>query len=77
MKSPSVAPGSPISVEWLVVAIRVLPLYMKGDQFVTSAGGTVHHFLIPKCRGQLFRYESVLRQCAAMKFIACAGAWAI
>ena len=33
--------------------------------------------LIPTSQGQLFLYESVLRQCAAAKFIACADAWGI
>src|SRR6266702_1597773 len=38
---------------------------------------TVPQFLIPKSRGQLLRYESVLRPCAAVKFIAHADASAI
>ena len=37
MKSQRVAPGSPVSVERLVVVIRLLPLHRKGDQVVTSA----------------------------------------
>lgn len=37
MKSPSIAPGSPVSAERLVVVIRLLPLHRKGDQVVTSA----------------------------------------
>lgn len=37
MKSASIAPGSPVSVERLVVVIRLLPLHRKGVQVVTSA----------------------------------------
>ena len=37
MKNPGIARGSPVSVERLVVVIRLLPLHRKGDQVVTSA----------------------------------------
>jgi len=33
--------------------------------------------MIPRSRGQLLRYESVLKPYAAVKFIACADGWAI
>ena len=38
MESQSIAPGSPVSIERLVVVIRLLALYRKGEQVVTSAG---------------------------------------
>ena len=37
MKNPGIARGSPVSVERLVVVIRLLPLHRKGVQVVTSA----------------------------------------
>jgi glutamyl-tRNA reductase len=66
MKSPSVAPGSPISVERLVVAIRVLPLYRKGDQFVTQCRGDSPPFLDSEVSGTIVslreRFEAVRRR---------------
>jgi len=44
---------------------------------MTSAEVDSPALLIPKSRGQLLRYESVLRPCAAVKFVACADGWAI
>jgi Glutamyl-tRNAGlu reductase, dimerisation domain len=65
MKSPSVAPGSPISVERLVVAIRLLPLYRKGDQVVTSAGVDIPAVLDSEVSGTIVslreRFEAVRR----------------
>jgi hypothetical protein len=37
MKNPGIARGSPVSVERLVVVIRLLPPHRKGVQVVTSA----------------------------------------
>ena len=65
MKSRSVAPGSLISVERLVVAIRLLPLYRKGDQVVTGAGVDIPAVLDSGVSGTIVslreRFEAVRR----------------
>src|SRR6201987_6249710 len=65
MKSRSVAPGSLISVERLVVAIRLLPLYRKGDQVVTGAGVGIPAVLDSGVSGTIVslreRFEAVRR----------------
>jgi hypothetical protein len=59
------------------VAIRLLPPYGKGVEVMTSAEVDSPAVLDSEVSGQFLRYESVLRACAAVKFIACADGWAI
>jgi len=65
MKSPSIALSWPLYVEQLVVAIRLLPLYGKGVQVVTSAEVDCRPVLDSEVSGAIVslreRFEAVRR----------------